>query len=211
MSDDDFERLKREIIFDRVAGTIKEDPENWADRLEELGFQWFDDEDDQEENEEAAATPANQNEQLIVDYLEGTKEPSEKVLAAFIEETESENPNCPLFRRYFKKGNPNLKKLLMYGLGKNPNDMGLLGDLGYFHENRNILGNLIRSYVKACEIEQNMANFEKLVLSFCYDTHPDGFDAIAELDQHYPPESTKGKILKKIRQEQEMEPEVIKF
>jgi len=211
MSDDDFEKIKREIFFDRVARTIKEDPKNWANRLEELGFQWVDDEDDQEENEEAAATPENQNEQLIVDYFEGTQEPSKKVLEAFIEETESENLNCPLFRRYFKKGNLNLKKLLMYGLKRNPNDMGLLGDLGFFHENRNILEDLIRFYLKACEEEQDMNRFERLVLNFYYDTHPDGFDAIYELDQHYPPDSIKGRILKKIRQEQEMEPKVVKF
>jgi hypothetical protein len=211
MPDDDFEKIEREIIFERVAKAIKEDPENWANRLEGLGFEWFDDEDDQEEREEVTAVPGNKNEELIVDYFEGTGDLSEKVLAAYIEETESENPNSPLFRKYFKKGNPNLKKLLMYGLGKNPNDLGLLGDLSYFHENRNILGDLIRSYVKACEIEQDMARFEKLALSFYYDTHPDGFNALYELEQRHTPDSTKGEILKKIRQEQGTEPELAKF
>lgn len=211
MTDDDFEKLKREIVFERVAKAVSKDPKNWADRLEDLGFQWFDDEDDHEENEEAAAIPENQNQELIVGYFEGTEDPSKKVLTAYIEETESENPNYPLFRRYFKKGNPNLKNLIMNGLQTKPTDRGLLGDLGYFHENRNILAELIRFYLKACEKEQDMNRFEKLVLNFYYDTHPDGFDALQELGSLYPPDSTKGKILQKIRQELESEPEVVRF
>lgn len=89
--------------------------------------------------------------------------------------------------------------------------VGLLGDLSYFYENRNILADLIQSYVRACEIEQDMASFEKLARSFYYDTHPDGFDALYELEQRHTPDSQKEEILKKIRQEQKMEPEVVKF
>ena len=36
MSDDDYEKLKREIVFEKVAKAIKEDPKNWLKQLEEL-------------------------------------------------------------------------------------------------------------------------------------------------------------------------------
>jgi len=50
-----------------------------------------------------------------------------------------------------------------------------------------------------------------LVLNFCSDTEPDGFDALYELEQQIPIESDKGKMIKKIRREREMEPESVKF
>jgi len=36
MIDDDYEKLKREIVFEKVAKAIKEDPKNWLKQLEEL-------------------------------------------------------------------------------------------------------------------------------------------------------------------------------
>ena len=51
--DDDYEKIKNEIIFERVAETIKKDPKHWSDRLEDIGFFWVDDNyGDQEEQEE---------------------------------------------------------------------------------------------------------------------------------------------------------------
>ena len=52
MSDDDFEKVRRELVFEQVSKAIKENPKNWASKLEELGFQWVDDESDEEEHEE---------------------------------------------------------------------------------------------------------------------------------------------------------------
>ena len=211
MSDDDYERLRRELVFEQVAKAIKQYPKNWASRLEHLGFEWFDDEDDQEEVEEASARSENLNQGLLVAYFEGSSELSGQVLKAYLEETESDNPNYPLFRKYFKRGNQNLKRLLMYGLESKPTDLSLLSDIGFFHEHRNILAVLIRLYLRACGEEQDMGNFEKLVLSFSYDTEPDDFDPLYELEQQFSPNSVKGRIIRKIRQELEQEPEVVKF
>ena len=61
MSDDDFEKLRRELVFEEVSKAIKENPKNWASKLEELGFQWVDDEYDEEEVEENIAKPENLN------------------------------------------------------------------------------------------------------------------------------------------------------
>ncbi len=53
MIDDDYEKLKREIVFEKAAKVIKEDPKNWIKQLEDVGFEYFDDGDgDEEELEE---------------------------------------------------------------------------------------------------------------------------------------------------------------
>jgi hypothetical protein len=209
--EDDLEKLMRELVFEQVANAIKEDRKNWVSRLEELGFQWFDDEDGQEGFGEASAKPENPDQELLVAFFEGSAEPSEQVLTAYLGEKESDNPNYPLIRRYFKTGNQNLLNLLTYGLEGKPTDIGLLGDFGFFHEHSNILADLISQYLRACEIEQDMDSFQDLVMSFYYDTEPDGLDVFYELEQQFSPDSVKGKIIWKIRQEQELEPEVVKF
>ena len=38
MIDDDYEKIKRKIVFEKVAKAIKEDPKNWVTQLEDLGF-----------------------------------------------------------------------------------------------------------------------------------------------------------------------------
>jgi len=101
--------------------------------------------------------------------------------------------------------------LLIFGLEKRPTDIGLLNDLGFFHEFKSILADLIHYYLRACKGEHDMHKFEELVLSFYNDTVPDGFDAFYELEQHIAPGSDKAKIVQKIRQEQALEPECVKF
>jgi len=36
MIDDDYEKIKREIVFEKTAKAIKEDPKNWIKQLEDL-------------------------------------------------------------------------------------------------------------------------------------------------------------------------------
>ena len=211
MSDDDFEKLRRELVFEQVSKAIKENPKNWASKLEELGFQWVDDESGEEKVEENIAKPENLNQELLVAYFEGAAKLSEQVLDTYLAEKESATPNYPLIRKYFKRGNEHLRRLLIFGLERRPTDIGLLNDLGFFHEFRSILADLIHYYLKACKEEHDMSNFEQLVLSFYYDTVPDGFDALYELEQHIATGSDKAKIVQKIRQGQKLEPECVKF
>jgi hypothetical protein len=56
-----------------------------------------------------------------------------------------------------------------------------------------------------------MSNLEELVLSFYYDTEPDGFDALYELERHIAPGSDKARIVQKIRYGQKLEPESVGF
>ena len=183
MFDDDFEKEKRKLVFKEVARVIKEHPKNYAEKLAELGFTWMDDEVDEEAVEERAATIRTDNERYLVGYLEGETGLSDQVLDTYLVEKNSDALNYPLFRRYFKRGNDRLKELLMYGLKKQPTDIGLLSDLAYYHEFRNILGELIEAYMTACGREHELERFSQLVMSFYLDTVPDGFDAFHELEQ----------------------------
>ena len=161
MVDDDYEKIKREIVLDRVAKEIKEDRKNWIKKVEDLGFKWYDDNfDDEEELEEKKARAENSNQDLLVSYFEGDVELSGQILDAFLNERSADEPNDPLIRKYFRQGNENLKKLIISGLEQNPADIDLLSDLTFFHEFKNILGDLIIYYLIACEHEKNIKNFE---------------------------------------------------
>ena len=210
MIDDDYEKLKREIVFEKVTKAIKEDPKNWIKQVEDLGFEYFDDGyGDEEELEERLAKPENPNQELLVDYLEGKIELSDQMPGVFLTEKYSDSPNYPLFRKYFKCGNENLKRLIISGLKRSSADIGLLSDLAFFHEFKNILSELIGYYLIACDHEENLKKFEQLVLEFYYDTDPDGFDALYELSEKYGPDSDKGKIVRKLLRRQESEPDSI--
>jgi len=208
MFDDDSEKAKRKVFFRKVAKAIKENPGNYSDKLTEFGFTWFDDEVDEEGEEERTATIRNDNEKYLVAYFEGSTELSDQVLDAFLAEKNSDSPNYPLFRVYFKKGNDKLKDLLKYGLEKYPTDIGLLGDLGYYNEFCNVLGELIQAYLLACGKEHELGRFGELVMSFYFDTEPDGFDAFHELEQVCSPGSPKWEVIQSIRMELEVDSEM---
>ena len=69
MVDDDYEKIMRELRIEQVSKAIKENPKNWSRKLEELGFQWFDDENNQEQEEERSAKPENPDQELLVGYF----------------------------------------------------------------------------------------------------------------------------------------------
>jgi hypothetical protein len=148
-----------------------------------------------------------------VGYLEGDTALSDQVLATYLAEKNSDTLNYPLFRRYFKKGNDRLKELLLYGLKKHPTDIGLLSDLAYFHEFRNILGELIEAYMTACGRETDLEKFSQIVMSFYLETEPDGFDAFHELEQVCSRGSEKWDAIQSIRKilESDSEPKDMEF
>jgi hypothetical protein len=213
MFDDDFEKEKRKLVFREVARVIKAHPRNYLEKLAELGFRWVDDEIDEEAVEERAATIRSDNERYLVGYFEGDVELSDQILDTYLAEKNSDSLNYPLFRRYFKKGNNRVKELLMFGLEKHPTDIGLLSDLAYYHEFRNILGELIEAYLTACGRENDPERLIQLVMSFHLDTEPDGFDALHELEHVCSRGSWKWKVIQTVRKqlESESEPEDIEF
>ena len=199
-----YQKLKNEMIIEKVDEVFRTQPDNYISALEEIGFKYYDDDDDDmEEMEEANAIPENQNQKELVAYFEGQKELSDKTLRTFLEERNTENPNLPLIRKYFKKANQNLKSLILYGLDHYPGNLDLLSDLGFFHEFENILGTLITYYTQACVGQENLETFSELAQDFYNTTFPDGYEALYALRDLFEPGTDKRKVIDFLIDEEE--------
>ena len=119
--------------FDQVSDIIRNHPRDYRERLEEIGFEWQDDEYDllfeEEAEEERVAVPQTDNQRRLIHFLDTGGPVTPEALDAYLEERYSETSNLPLVRKYFKKANPNLKAILLKGLADTPTDLGLLDDL----------------------------------------------------------------------------------
>ena len=191
---EDYEKLKNQIVIDKVDEVFRTQPHNYISAMEEIGFTYYEDDDD-EEMEEANAKPENQNQKDLVAFFKGEIELSDRILQIFFEERDAENPNLPLIRKYFKKANPNLKSLILYGLDHYPGSVDLLSDLGYFHEFGNILSVLITYYTRACVDQENLETFSELAQDFYYATIPDGYEALFALRDLFESGTDKRKIV----------------
>jgi hypothetical protein len=198
MFDDDFEKLKYTLIFDKISKAAREDPKKCSEYLELLGLTWVDGENEQDLIKENLASPQNLNQEFLVAYFEGHIRLTEKVLNAYLRERQTPVPDEPLIRRYFRRGNEPLLSLILFGLSKKPTDKDLIADLSLYHEFRNVINDLIQVYLKACVEEQDLFEFQELVLDFYYDTEPEGFDALFELGQLFDPFTDKGKVIRRI-------------
>ncbi len=192
---DDYEKLKNEIIREKVSEIYRNHPKDHIAKMEELGFEYFEDDDDYEEIEERNAKPENQRQREIVAYFENKKKLSKKIFESYSEEKAAENPNYPLIRKYYKEVNKNLKSLLLYGLDNYPGRIDLLSDLSFFHEFENILSILITYYTQACIDQGNLDTFSELAKDFCYSTNPDGYEALYALRELFGTETDKRKII----------------
>jgi len=199
---EDYEKLKTEIVIDKVDEIFRTRPDNYISALEEIGFKYYED-DDYEEMEEASATPENKNQKDLVAFFKGEKELSGRIFQIFLEERDAENPNLPLIRKYFKKANQNLKSLILYGLDHYPGRLDLLSDLGYFHEFENILSILITYYTQACVNQENLETFSELAQDFYYATIPDGYEALYALRDLFEPGTDKRKVIDFLIDEEE--------
>lgn len=192
---DDYKKLKTEITRDKVNEIFRSHPKDYIAKMEELGFEYFEDDDDCEEIEERNAQPENQRQRYLVAYFEGRKKLSKKIFESYSEEKATENPNYPLIRKYYKEANKNLKSLLLYGLDNYPGRIDLLSDLAFFHEFENILNILITYYTQACIDQGNLETFSELAKDFYYSTTPDGYEAYYALRELFEPETDKRKII----------------
>jgi len=199
---EDYEKLKNEIVIDKVDEIFRTRPDNYISALEEIGFKYYED-DDYEEMEEANAKPENKNQKDLVAFFKGEKELSGRIFQIFLEERDAENPNLPLIRKYFKKANQNLKSLILYGLDHYPGRLDLLSDLGYFHEFENILSILITYYTQACVNQENLETFSELAQDFYYATIPDGYEALYALRDLLEPGTDKRKVIDFLIDEEE--------
>jgi len=200
---DEYQKLRDEMIIEQVNDIFRNNPVNYREELEKIGLQWFDDDDGEEKREEASAVAENENQDLLVRFFNGEIHLKDEVLETFLSERNKEEPNLPLFRKYFKKGNQHLKALLLFGLGKNPIDRDLLNDMSYFHEFHPMLGELIHLYMTACERENDVNAFRELAEDFFYNTVEDGYEALYALKEIYSAAADKGFVIEQLLIEQE--------
>ena len=169
----------------QVNEIIKNHPRDYRERLEAIGYVWQDDHDDAlyeaEIQEEQVAVPQTESQRKLVQYLENGGRITRQMVDAYLIERNSETPNLPLIRKYFRRANPHLKALLLKALAANPTDADLLDDLSYFSEFDSMLGELIQFYTAACIKETDMDRFSLLAQDFHMNTHDQGFDALYEL------------------------------
>jgi hypothetical protein len=191
----DYQKIKNEMVFEKVDNILKNQIDNYPEALEEIGFAYYE-EENFEEKEENEAMPQNSNQKYLVSYFDGKTELSEKTLQIFEAERNAQNPNYPLIRKYFKKANKNLKTLILYGLDQQPTHVQFLCDLAYYHEFENLLKELISRFNIACSKENNLLNFSEIAQEFYYATSPDGYDALCFLKELFPPHTEKGKNIR---------------
>lgn len=190
----DYEKLRDEIVIDNVNEIFRTQPDNYIAALEEIGFEYHE-EDDYDEIEERNARPENQNQKDLVAFFKGEKKLSDRILHQYFEECDSEFSNLPLIRPFFKEANQNLKSLIVYGLDRYPGRIDLLSDLAFFHEFENILRLLITYYTRACVSQSNLETFTELAWDFYYSTNPDGYEALYALKELFDPDTEKRKII----------------
>ncbi len=204
-------KLKNEMVRDKVTEIFRTQPENWREALEEMGFQYYE-EEDEEEIEERNARPKNKSQRDLVAYFEREGELSEGILDTLISERYKKRPNIPLIRKYFKSANQRLKTLIIWGLDRHPASLQLLSDLTYFHEFENVLRLLIHYYTDACVNQTNLKMFTELAQDFYYATAPDDYDALYALRELFEPHTEKRKIIDfLISEEEKEEEEIIEF
>ena len=110
--------------FAKVNEIIRNHPHDYRDRLEEIGFEWQEDDHDllyeEEMLEERAAVARTANQRRLVHYLQHGGTVTRQILDAYLDERYAEQPNLPLIRKYFKQANPHLKRILLAGLALPP-------------------------------------------------------------------------------------------
>ncbi|MDF1578709.1 MAG: hypothetical protein P1P81_09750 [Desulfobulbales bacterium] len=178
---EEIERLENEIFRDRIKDALAENPGNYPESLEDLGFTWHDDGYPSEEEEEGAAKPENDHQRILVSYFEGETELSDPVLHALSVERNREEPNYPLIRKYFRAANPRLKILILFGLEKEPADFVLLTDLVFFNEFDRNLSELVEHFTRACRQVDDPEKFSEIAREFHYGKLADGYSALPAL------------------------------
>jgi hypothetical protein len=191
---EEYLKLKNEMVRDKVGEIFRTQPENWSSALEEMGFNYYE-EEDEEEFEEKKARPKNKGQRDLVAFLEGERELSEGILDTLITERYKKRPNLPLIRKYFKSANQRLKALIIWGLDRYPASLQLLSDLTYFHEFENVLRLLIYYYTDACTNQTNLKMFTELAQDFYYATAPDDYNALFALRELFETHTEKRKII----------------
>jgi hypothetical protein len=186
--------MDKDTVKDRFFKVVKDlrcqDVLQQRETLLEAGFEFFDDDEnsqgltfDDESSEilEEQTWPQTDRQRELVAFFEGINGPSEKILECFLAEKYSDDVNYPLIRRYFRKANSQLKKLIVYGLEQVPWHTDFLSDLCFFNEFKPELKELIHFYQVACRESPNEVLFKEVAKDFYESTQPYGYDAFYAL------------------------------
>jgi hypothetical protein len=122
---------------------------------------------------------------VLVYYLDGADTPTESLLALWREETQRNNTPFPLWGRYFRAGNAQLKKLILFGLDRDATDRDLLDSLSFLHSFLPMPKELLTRYKLACDQESDPQRFRELAQDFDASTSSFGYDALQALQAHY--------------------------
>ena len=183
--DDDLEEHQEKI--EAITRLYRRKPHNMIEEVEKLGFEYcVDDGDDADEiAEEKTARPENENEKRLVSFLENRAEPDDKITALWCQETLKDDTSVTLWRRYFRAGSVQLKKLILFGLATHPCDQILLMQLAFLHEFVPMHRELLARYVRACDEETDLKKFAVLAQDFDEAADSFDYDALKALRERY--------------------------
>ena len=196
---DDLEEYRKRV--DTVSRLFRRKPHNMIEEIEKLGFDYrIDDNADADEiDEEVSAQPISAEQKALVSFLEdGSALPDNHWLTLWRAEIERNNTLCPLWRRYFRLGNGQLKKLLLHGLDQCPTNPDLLAQLAFLHEYLSMPKELMARYMRACNEENDPQRFMVLAQKFDEAAESFGFDALTALLGEYKTDPGKAAVISEL-------------
>ncbi len=188
MRDDHDDELVGQTFQERaeaVSHLFHHRPHNLIEKIEKLGFTYrVDDSEDAEDiAEERTALPNTTAQTVLVFYLDGA-DATESLLTLWRQETQRNNTPFPLWRRYFRAGNAQLKKLILLGLDRDATDRDLLDSLSFLHSFLPMPKEFLTRYKLACDREGDPQRFRELAQDFDASTSSFGYDALQALQVH---------------------------
>jgi hypothetical protein len=196
-----------------VARLFRRRPHNIIEEIEKLGFAYYadDGEDAEEIAEERAAKSVTNDQTALVAYFEGSALPDDGLLALW--RVEIGKPDAPfaLWRRYFRAGNPQLRKLLLFGLDQTPSDRDLLSHLAFLHEFASVPRELLARYTLACDRESDPRRFATLARDFDEVADSFGYDTLMALKERYETDAIKKRVLETLLTAKKNGDEAISF
>ncbi len=210
--EDDLEEYQEKI--EAITRLYRRKPHDMIEEVERLGFEYcVDDGDDSEEiAEEKTARPANENEKRLVSFLENRAEPDDEITALWCQETQKDDTSVALWRRYFRAGSAQLKKLIPFGLDTHPCDQILLMQLAFLHEFVPLHQEILARYAHACDEEADLKKFASLAQDFDEAADSFNYDALKALRERYAGNPSKSAIITSLLDERaKRENEVVSF
>jgi len=199
MNDDEEDLRDYRNRVGAVVEAFRLQPHNIINAVEKIGFTYVVDDEEGETDltEERAAQPANGDEQALVAYFDNQETPDNSLLSLWdrLTDPQREEPNYPLWRRYFRDGNMQLKRLLLFGLEQSPKDRELLSSLSFLHEFSPMLKELIALYLRACDEENDSECFLALARDFDSNLHASGYEALMVLRERYASHALKAQLV----------------